>query len=822
MSTSYRDEPKVNTCVYMGQDVAYCFPINQPGKKEFERKMKPGSDLVISYEDYAEKETSQIYSRAMQVNGFLTTRDAVAASEETNKQLNIVLEIDGVSTIYSATAVKDVLKIGDPRFVIGDPDIFIGGLVEITDQETLISYDAGTTTTISQTIKQDTGEGTTVSRYQIALVDEDGKISELITPGAVVEDMLGRKVKIWLGYAETEFKKDYIIIHRGFIRNIQSKAGVVLFDIAHPDLKKKSDIFVTAETALDGAIDDSTTGPIDVDDTTNFLEKIVGPDGVTIDPDLTTFLKIDDEVIEYQTKSAGQFSTLTRGALGTTAAAHDDDATVSSLYRIGPTDAMSIALKILLSGKEGPYLEDLEASNFLRTDPSTITANAILFKDINIIQEYNIRVGDFVTTTGASNGANNVSDAAIVSITESSLGYYIVLDDSVSLVEEIATSALVSFRSKYDVWPSGAGIALDNELVDIAEHEKVQRQFLSSFEYDFRLTDTINAKEFLQGQVYNPASAYELPRKAQASVGVQTPPLPGSNIKTISNDNVLNAKSLVIQRSITEQFFNTIIYKFEKALLEDEFARGEVFVSADSVQRIPNAGNKSLTIESQGMREVLSAKNLADQASTRRLNKYKYGAEFVKGTQVNLETGWDVEVGDASVLDIASLQMTDSVSGQRGAGDSRIFDIINKKLNTKTGVVTLDVVDSNADKDNRYGLISPCSQIKVGNSTTSWVINPTFNTDRFGNDEWRKWINLVGASIIVRSVDYSVTGTGVISAIVGNTITVESSIGFVPPAGYVMELDVYSNQPDSVKLLFAFQTDDDNDFADGGAPYVIS
>lgn len=751
---------------------------------------------------------------------FNTTRSAVAESQNINKQLNVVLEIDGVENVYTALPAKDILRIGDPRFIIS-PDISIGELAAITEQETLVSYDSGTSTTISQTIKQDTGEGTTVTRYSISLIDKDGKATQLITPGAVVTDLLGRKCKVWLGFENTEFKTDYIVIHRGFIRNIQSKAGSVLVDVAHPDLKKKGDIFISAETALSAPLSGAETTTINVDDTTNFLAKVVGPDGVTIDSTFRTYVIIDDEVIEYETKAAGTLSTLTRAAFGTSSTAHSAGATVTSLYQIGVSDAMDIALKILLGGKEGPYLDDQEITNFLRVDASTVVFNAVYFEGLNIVQEINVRVGDYVTITGAANGANNVSNIPIAAVNNTETGYYVVLDDSVTLVEEIGTSATIDIRSKYDVWPEGAGLALDNELVDIAEHERIQRQFLSSFDYEFRLTDTVNAKEFLQNQVYNPASAFELPRKAQSSVGIQTPPLPGQSIKSISSNTVTNADKLSIQRSLTDQFFNSIVYKFEKSTLDDKFERGEVYVSADSKTRIPNAPSEPLTIEAEGMREALSAKNLSDIASTRRLNKYKFAAEFIKGINLNLETGWDVEVGDAVILDFASLQMSDTVSGLRGAGDSRLFDIINKKLNTKTGVVTLDVVDSNADKNNRYGLISPCSQIKSGISNTSWIIQPTFNTDRFGNDEWRKWISLIGASVIVRDSAYTVTGTGIISSVSGNTITVESSIGFVPTSGYLMELDVYSNQPDNVKLLFGFQTDNGNDFGDGGSPYVM-
>lgn len=79
-------------------------------------------------------------------------------------------------------------------------------------------------------------------------------------------------------------------------------------------------------TALDDGdgIDDSETGAITVDDTTGFPSS--------------GFILIDSEIIQYTSTTGTTFEgTITRGALGSTAAAHADDAVVTGIQSFTPT-----------------------------------------------------------------------------------------------------------------------------------------------------------------------------------------------------------------------------------------------------------------------------------------------------------------------------------------------------------------------------------------------------------------------------------------------------------------------------------------------------
>ena len=430
-----------------------------------------------------------------------------------------------------------------------------------------------------------------------------------------------------------------------------------------------------------------------------------------------------------------------------------------------------------------------------------------------------MQVGDYVSTTGSANpGSNDITLQQITGIAETELGYTYILVDGVTFVEENDTAATVSFRSQYDTLGEGLGMVPDE--VDIDQHQDLKAFFLQNQDYEFYLRDTINGRDFINTQIYRPAAAFAIPRKARASVGIHQGPLPSVQIKTLDISNVLNPSQLKVARTTNRNFYNVFVHKWEELPLEEKTIRRRIAISTESQDRI-DAGQKVYTVEALGMRESLSALSLATLAQDRLLRKYKFAAEAIKGVKLPMRTGFDLEIGDTVLLDLGSIQATDinNEGSRQGTGNVRLFEVENKSYNLRTGGVTVDLLDSNFSADSRFGLYSPASFIKSASSQSKFVIEPSFLTTRFGVNEWQKWVSLIGASIKVRNSDYSVEGTALLSSLTGNEITLDSDLGFVPAAGYIMELDVYDNQPDSIKLVFAFWSDGSNNFADGGIPY---
>src|SRR5690606_28299737 len=100
------------------------------------------------------------------------TERARAALGQVAKEPNVVLEIEGLDTVFGAQIIQQYVRIGggnpvpeDENLIpnIGDPEtdplaFYIGGFNLVGDQDNLISFD-GTSTSIKQTLSPDKGEG---------------------------------------------------------------------------------------------------------------------------------------------------------------------------------------------------------------------------------------------------------------------------------------------------------------------------------------------------------------------------------------------------------------------------------------------------------------------------------------------------------------------------------------------------------------------------------------------------------------------------------------------------------------------------------------
>lgn len=737
------------------------------------------------------------------------TQNATNAASGINIQPQLVFKIDGVDTLYGAVEITSVIRIGDPGLLIGD-DWVIGGRAPVDNQEDYISLD-GTTTSIKQQLNQDTAIGSSISSMQIALIDKNSEITELISPSLVLDDVLGRKCKVYLGFKDTNFPEDYVTIFRGIIDEVQALPGKIVFNIAHPDQKKRQKIFNKVETTLNGGINNSAT-TITVESTDNFLAPVNGPNGAN-DTSLKFYIRIDDEIIRYTGTTPTTFTGCTRAQLGTTAASHSSGANADSFYRL-TGNVIDLSLKLMLSGWNGYYATGVSVESFNFVSAIDTVENAIFFLGVNVSDEYGIFAGDYITTVSATEAANNVTLKPIISVNVTEEGSYIVVDD-VTFDNETESPATISFRSQYDVLGEGLGLSPDE--VDVAEHIRIQRLFLSDFDYDFYFKDTIDSKEFIERELYNPASAYALPRKARASIGYHIGPVPGANIQKLSEDNITNAKNLVLKRSTTKNFFNTIVYRYEDYALEDKFLDGHIETDATSKTRIP-VGNKTLTIDASGLRTNLSGRDLAHSAAVRRLNRYKFAAQYIDQIEVLFRVGFNVEVGDVVLLDAEGLFLSNLVTGDRTSENIKLVEVVSKEIDIKSGKVRLSVVDTNFSTSARYGLISPSSYIKAGISQTQFIIKSSFSSV-FGPDEFRKWNRFLNPGIKVRNSDFSVTATSVIDNIVGNTVTLTTALGFVPSANYIMEFADYDDCTTEQKLVYAFMRD--SAFSDGKNQYVM-
>lgn len=197
------------------------------------------------------------------------------ASEE-SKNLVIVVQIDGVPFYLTSSNIYSAAKYGDPGLTYGEFGLVYGGLGVRSDVKPILNLDGSMT--ISQKIEPEQGRGA-IQLLSLSFTDKDGYMSQVISPNIVVDELLGNKfVRVWLGFQNSSFPDDYLVIMRGYISGVKYMPSKVDLQIADPNLKRKTNICDVSKTSLSNDIDNSVT-TIPVVSTENMYEWIASPPG---------------------------------------------------------------------------------------------------------------------------------------------------------------------------------------------------------------------------------------------------------------------------------------------------------------------------------------------------------------------------------------------------------------------------------------------------------------------------------------------------------------------------------------------------------------
>jgi hypothetical protein len=738
------------------------------------------------------------------------TNNTQRALGDVSIQPNIVIKFEGIDYYFSSAVVKDYVRIGDPDLLI-DGSWTIGGFRPIQNNKTYIDSKS-TTYTIRQQINYDEGDGNSVQTMTVGLIDKDEFITQLISPGFLVEDILARKAQVFVGFGVTSFSDDYVEVFKGFVTKVQSLPGSITFTINHPDNKKKINLFKSFSGELSANIQ-TTALTATLNTTTGLKTRIPGV--------LETYLKIDDEVMKYTVTSSTGVS-LVRGQLNTVAAIHEPGAAVSSFYTLSG-NPLDLALYFMMSGfGTDPVYSNINVQSFVKYGVGTDTnSNAIFFQNINLSRDYGIRAGDTCTITGATHGANNFTNRTVLEVGKKDNGYYIVVDGA-ALTLETDSPAVMSFKTQFNVFDDGMKMHPDE--VDIDQHIFIRDFFHPSTQMEFYIdSDLGDGKTFLDEQIYKPIACYSLPRKAKSSVGYAIGPIPGSEIKSLSVQNTVAPTQAYIERTTSRAFFNEVVYKYDPYVLAtDKFLRGFLLVSEESKSRI-TGGSRTYKVESKGLRSSLNGQNIVESQAQRIIDRYKFAAEgfFV---QALFQDGVPIEIGDVVILEASGLKVSDIKSGNR-AFAPRLFEVRNKVTNLKTGEINFELLDTAQNINTRYGLMAPVSKISGVVSQSQFVITYMDNyPSKYGLDEYRNWTGIFDIQdkikARIRTASYIGYESVVISNINGNTFTLETPAVMTLTPGLVIELETYDNATDKSKLIYAFYQDDPT-FTDGKEQYSM-
>jgi hypothetical protein len=707
------------------------------------------------------------------------TAKAKAALEKHNVTNQIILSIQGIPTIYGAIEVGEDIRVGDDELRVGD--FIIGGSREILNSRPWISLDK-TSNSISAQMRQEEGGSTSISKFNISLVDIGNFVSNEFAPGNFVEDILGAEADVFLSFEGLSFPEDATKVFNGIIDNVSFTGTTVEISVAHPEKLKKQELFLPHETQLSAALGLGLV-PIYVDSITG--GEILS-DGVIV----SEYLLIDDELIEVSYSSdtpSPNYVSYTRGALGTTEATHDIEADVTKIFRI-QGNPIDLALQLMLSDTAGTLI-------FEGLSVNKIVDSKVYFNSPDLVEDYGLVVGDKITTYGNAPG-NFLSSDAITEIgKENGISY---IKTAIVLLDEYTTTITADAASKYNVLGLGCGMKPRN--VDIAQHEAIKA--LSGFSFpdmDFLLDEEVNAKDFISKELYYPVGMYSLNRKAKASVGLTLPPIALQETKVLSFDTITNSTSLVITRSTNQNFYNTVHYKYAYSLLDEKFLRGRITIDETSNNRI-KVGTNQLLIETRGFTGTAQVSTFLDAQAARFLDRYALAAESIQ-VEVAYAYGFSIELGDRVQIDGADLGIFFYNQGTR-AGQPKIFEVMGKNLNVKSGKIMLTCLDTVFGLDGRFVTVAPGSIVGAGASLTKIPLVRSQGVAD-GVSESFKFTDFIGDDILVHNQDWTAQEIGTLEGIGEDRLTV-SGLTIIPTEGSVVEAPEYDSASKNYKVLHGF------------------
>ena len=719
-----------------------------------------------------------------------------ALNTQENKRISLVVTIEDVPFLLSNRDVFTRVKYGDSGLEYGLPGLVYGGKKRVENVKNILSL-KGSSLSILQKIEPEQAKGNT-SILRLAFIDEKQIMTQLISQGVIIDDIIGKSVTVDLGYEEISYPQDYFVIFRGTITDYTMQSGLCILEFSDANVKRRKKIFYQSKTILTSGITDVET-TIPVVSTGDFHKAIFGPD-LTLDPAIKTYIKINDEFIEYVgISSPTSFSlSVSRGARGTTAAAHDINDTVFAFMEI-EDNALDMALKLMLSGFGGNW----KTGEPLRHIGQSL--NKISFPiGVDVKRKYGLSDGDFITISGAAVGGNNATFVIqdIQSPNDIDKNNEIIVDGPV--FTELMTSAVVDFRSQFDVYPTSAGMRLTPNEVDVEGHLNIRNQFLGGSENGLRFllgASETSGKNFIESEVYLPVSSYAITRFGRMSVRVTKPPIADQLLQILTKDNVVDPARITLHRASNKRkFFNEIafFYDFDD---DGEFLSSFRLIDSESLSLL--GLSTDLTIKSKGMRTDILGPGITslERRSNLFLSRYRRGALTIK-ISCFWGTGNKIEAGDVIAIDGEGLEISNPDTGDRNFG-VQLFEVVNRALSIKTGKVSLTVINGiNASASDRFATLSPSSLVGSGASTTLIPIKDSFSEDDpiFPGIEGRKWEDYIGLPIRIHSKDYDTFDeTKTFNGFTDenkDVMILSTALSAPPPEDFVVDIAVYPDDLD--------------------------
>ena len=147
--------------------------------------------------------------------------------------------------------------------------------------------------------------------------------------------------------------------------------------------------------------------------------------------------------------------------------------------------------------------------------------------------------------------------------------FLVLMGNPMTLALQIMLSTGNGTNGPYDVLPACAGLAIDQNLVDVAGIENERDRWLQSYVFQFEEFKSIAGKQFLETQIYTFINAYPcITNDGLLSVHVYAPPLP-NQINSVLTDDFLAAPPTYAGNVFSTYFYNEIDFSYDYSFMQD-------------------------------------------------------------------------------------------------------------------------------------------------------------------------------------------------------------------------------------------------------------
>lgn len=492
---------------------------------------------------------------------------------------------------------------------------------------------------------------------------------------------------------------------------------------------------------------------IPIASTSDFADQILGPDG-TYDAAVRTFIKIDDEYMEYGPGDiAPDGITVSRGSRGTTIAEHEIGADVTNHVEL-QGNPIDLALKIMLSGWGASWIDNIVVDGFNLTglvSPLSIQDAIILPDKFNAVEDYGIAPGDFLTITGSAlnDGVYTVRGFADLN------GYpNKVIFVNETLQNERPTSGLMAVRSQYDTLPNSCGNKLRGYDVDVARFQYIKLNFLFQSINTMRIfqSNPVASKQLIEQELFLPCGAYSVTRFGRLSVTITKPPIVDGRSTIIDNSVVVDPQNITIERALnTRSFFNEVQYQYN---VDDEGKFTDTLSVIDSESLSKFDTSSVLPVQARGLHSDLGAEQFISKRGQYLLKRYKDAAIILK-IKTNWKASSEIEVGDVvPVYDEGDLHISNFEDGTRDLG-AQLFEVWERTLDLKTGTAQLTLATQLGYQiSDRFATISPSTLVAIGSTNDRIKIKDSFG-EKYPSNEKKKWEGFEGEKVRFHNYDYT-------------------------------------------------------------------